>query len=136
MSVKSEGFSAISDAFDEAARALSDEPALTTMMLAAAQPAVARIAQIVGTGSPWQESKLTRADIGAAVNKEGALGSRVAIDIGASPKRAFILRFIEFGTSKMRPYPALRPGWDATKDDLRARIVAGLRELLPSLRGR
>lgn len=121
-------------AFADALAALQDERAIAEMMVEAAQTTVARVAGIIGSGSAWKETGLTSKDVAAAVNKERAVGREVAVDVGARG-RGFIIRFLEFGTSRDPAYPALRPGWDATVSTVKDSMIAGLRRLLPSLRG-
>ncbi len=133
-SVRMSGWEELGDRLEAAAAALEEERAVSDAMITAVQPAVARIAEIVGTGSAWKETGFTSRDISAALNKEGEAGSRVAVDIGAGPRHAFKLRFLEFGTSRDPAYPALRPGWDAAEPAVRAAVIEELKRLLPMLR--
>jgi HK97 gp10 family phage protein len=72
-------------------------------------------------------SGLTAADVRMVVSRES---SDTAVLIGAritKGGRAFILRFLEFGTAKMRPQPSVRPAYDRAAPTLTADIVRELR---------
>ncbi len=131
-SLQMSGFDVLQRQLAAAADQLADEKAIGAMAVEAAKPAVDAIAAIVGTGSPWEETKLTRADISAQVAKDSPPGV-VKIAIG-SKRRSWILRLQEFGTRNQPAHPALRPGWDSTASTVKSGIVPGLRALLPSLR--
>ena len=132
MPVKMEGWGEADAFFDGLARKIEDERKIAPVVIEAAQPLVDRVKEIVGTGSPWPETKETRADIRAAIDKESAVGT-VKVAIGATRAHAFKLNFQEFGTSKQPAYPSLRPAYDSTIGAVTAGVVAGLRSILQSL---
>jgi HK97 gp10 family phage protein len=131
-SLQLEGFQEIDKKFGALYAALRDERVIAAMMIEAAQPMVDAAKAIVGTGVPtWIESGDTARDIGVEIDKERAVGSSVAVSVGAH-RRSPILRFLEFGTSEQPAYPVLRPAWDQTRGAVSASIVAGLRSLVSS----
>jgi HK97 gp10 family phage protein len=126
---KASGFEEIDRKFAALAAALAEERVIGGMMLDAIRPTVEAARAIVGTGSPqWQEAKLTRPDIDAEIDKEREIGSSIAVSVGAR-RRAFVLRFLEFGTSQNPAFPVLRPAWDSTRGAVAAAVVAGLRKV-------
>lgn len=133
MSVEMSGWDTLDRALADAERALKNERELADMMAEACAPAVKAIASIIGTGRPWRETGLTAKDISVALDKESRVGGAVSVAIGASPKRAFIVRMLERGTSYSPAFPALRPGWDVAEGQVKAAITSGLRRLLPTL---
>ncbi len=125
MGVKAEGLDRVDQKLERDIQTLSDERLIVGIVLEAVQPAVDAAKAIVGTGSPYRETGLTREDIHATVNKESAVGV-VKVSIGASKRNAYKLRFLERGTSKQRAYPVLRPAHDSTRSQVMASIAAGL----------
>lgn len=75
-------------------------------------------------------SGLTAEDIGVAVSKEGREEGVATVLVGAHGGRggrAFILRFLEFGTAFMAARPALRPAWDAARGSYPETVLRELR---------
>jgi HK97 gp10 family phage protein len=128
MGVKVEGFDAIARSFDAALESLNDERAVTEMALEAVQPTVAAVRAHVGKGSPFKESGKTAASIHASVDKASEVGT-VKISIGADAKNAYKLRLNEVGSSKVKAYPSLRPGYDETSREVLGNLAHGLRRI-------
>jgi HK97 gp10 family phage protein len=96
-------------------RALQDERGLAEAMLTAAQPVAAaardNIQKLTG-----QTADQVTAWIPEEKREAGKVRVLVGIkgpDVLGKESRSFIGRFLEFGTSKMRAFPWLRPATDA-----------------------
>jgi len=78
---------------------------------------------------PHRQSGLTEEDIRVVVSKEGRESGEAAVLIGArrgKGGRAFILRFLEWGTFRQPARPIVRPAWDAAESDYPGRALAEL----------
>ncbi|OGR95737.1 MAG: hypothetical protein A2V88_15965 [Elusimicrobia bacterium RBG_16_66_12] len=74
---------------------------------------------------------LTAEDIAVVVSKEGRESGAAAVIIGArrgKGGRAFILRFLEYGTFRQPARPVVRPAWDAAEPGYPERALAELRK--------
>lgn len=108
--------------------ALSQEKRIREVMVEAAGPILERIRAALPklTGLTAEDLRINP-DV-----PQGANGT-VRIEIGAGSGksgRAYILRFIEFGTSKVPARGIIRTTWDAEQDAYIERVVAGIREIL------
>ena len=101
------------------------EPALVR----AAQPIVA---ELRGRLEGHAVTGLTAEDITVSPSREARGRDDAAVLIGATTGkagRAYILRFLEFGTSRMAARPVVRPTWDRWRDKVNGLIA---QELGPS----
>lgn len=100
----------------DAIRALGDafsELVLEDALKKVAKPIVDDIAAHVP-----RDSGLTADDIGLAVSKEGRESGVAQVLVGAHGRkrgRAYILRFLEFGTFRQPAQPVMRPAWDSAE---------------------
>lgn len=131
MGVKCTGFAEVAARCEEAARELGDEKAFAEDLKHAAQPTL----DAWRSGVP--RSANSRGQVHAAddlrMSDEPAPAGHVRIEIGGTEGkhgRAWLLRLLEFGTSKMPALGAARRAWDSTKAHIAPRLAARLRERL------
>lgn len=129
--MKTTGFAELGAGFARAAAALS-ESAVRADLREAATPILERVVAAIP-----RDTGLTAADVELRDSQTEA-GS-VRVEIGASKGkggRAFILNFIEFGTSRQPARPVLRPAWDSGQPGVMQALVAKWRErVMAALRG-
>jgi HK97 gp10 family phage protein len=115
--------------FEAIARTLQDERMVAAAMLEAAQPVAAEARSNIQKLTGQTADQVTawipegKREIGKVTVLVGIQGP----DVLGKESRSFIGRFLEFGTSKMRAYPWLRPARDSHGG---AAFVARLKALL------
>jgi len=115
----------------EAIKALGDafsQPVLEDTLKKLAAPIAEDIRQRL---APHRRSGLTEEDIGVAVSKENREAGEAVVLVGAHGKkggRAYILRFLEFGTFRQPARPVMRPAWDAAEGSYPERALQELRK--------
>jgi HK97 gp10 family phage protein len=99
------------------------------VMLAAIKPSAEEIAETMRVLIPRQTG-LTAEDIKVRESSDSKSGGKVELQIGGgkgSRGRAFIMRFIEFGTFNQPARPFMRPAWDSARGHFIADVTARLR---------
>jgi HK97 gp10 family phage protein len=69
----------------------------------------------------------TAGDIAVGESKEAAAAGEAVVLIGAKD-RAYLLRWLEFGTFKQRATPVIRPAWDSARGGYAAKVLEQYRK--------
>lgn len=99
------------------------------VMLAAIKPSANELAEKMRSTIP-RRTGLTAEDIKVRESSDSKDGGKVELQVGGgrgSRGRAFIMRFMEFGTFNQPARPFMRPAWDQVRGHLIADVTARLR---------
>lgn len=119
------------EGLDEAMRAIRglNEVAAPQVLEAALRTVGEPMAEEMAARAPRRTGK-TAEDIRVAVSRDEAERNGVALLIGArggKKGRAYVARFIEFGTAHHPAQPFMRPVWDGHRPHYAADVTAALR---------
>jgi HK97 gp10 family phage protein len=125
----------VSDGLDDTLKAIDGLGALASHEVSVkALKAVAGPIAADMRASIARDSGLTAEDITVAESKES--GDEAVVLIGGTTGkrgRAYIMRFLEFGTVKTRAQPFMRPAWDRARGSYFSRLTDEYRKAFRSV---
>jgi HK97 gp10 family phage protein len=132
------GVAGAADALVGIATQCARDEVVAEAMLQAAKPVVADMQARATSLGIHQTGQMVESLGAARVTDEGTGEGVVVVEIGPgrSAKHARLVRYWEFGTSKLAAKPFMRPTWDESERTFSTAVTAGLRKAYETVAAR